>query len=275
MEIFKKAAIVRLRSHNEKNVIADEDQESVHQDRRGTTKNTRWTVEIIPGSNVIRLQSCYGKYLTATNIHFLLGATGKKVLQTLPEKLDSSAEWEPILSDNGIHVRFKSRYGEYLRANKGLPPWRNSITHDIPSRRTVTQDWILWSVDVLQIRVIEDDSDSSHTSSTFSRIQSGDSFTVTLPLKSEGRLIYYEIGDDCGNINNDRGKKSLIFHGSELTELKKKLEEETGIEDVMVCSRNPLTEKLCPLQLHLPPNNATMHIFNSSFLLHSVLRNDS
>ncbi|ESQ49940.1 hypothetical protein EUTSA_v10022210mg [Eutrema salsugineum] len=246
MEIFKKAAIVRLRSHNEKNVIADEDQESVHQDRRGTTKNTRWTVEIIPGSNVIRLQSCYGKYLTATNIHFLLGATGKKVLQTLPEKLDSSAEWEPIL----------------------IGQWYTSV-------RTVTQDWILWSVDVLQIRVIEDDSDSSHTSSTFSRIQSGDSFTVTLPLKSEGRLIYYEIGDDCGNINNDRGKKSLIFHGSELTELKKKLEEETGIEDVMVCSRNPLTEKLCPLQLHLPPNNATMHIFNSSFLLHSVLRNDS
>jgi hypothetical protein len=79
MEIFRKATIVRLRSHNDKYLSADEDQESVHQDRRGTTKNTRWTVEIVPGSNVIRLQSCYGKYLTATNIHFLLGATGEKV----------------------------------------------------------------------------------------------------------------------------------------------------------------------------------------------------
>ncbi|CDY49044.1 BnaC05g48720D [Brassica napus] len=80
MEIFRKAAIVRLHSHNGKYLTADEDQESVHQNRRGTAKNTRWTVEIVPGSNVIRLQSCYGKYLTASNNHFLLGATGKKVL---------------------------------------------------------------------------------------------------------------------------------------------------------------------------------------------------
>jgi len=92
-----------------------------------------------------------------------------KVLQTLPEKLDSSAEWEP-LSDDGVHVRFKSRYGQYLRANKGVPPWRNSITHDIPSR-TVTQDWVMWTVDVLQIRVIKDDAESTHSSSTFSRIE--------------------------------------------------------------------------------------------------------
>ncbi|RID64725.1 hypothetical protein BRARA_E03643 [Brassica rapa] len=286
MEILRKAAIVRLHSHNGKYLTADVDQESVHQDRRGTTKNTRWTVEIVCGSNVIRLQSCYGKYLTASNNHFLLGATGKKVLQTLPAKLDSSAEWEPI-SDNGKHVRFKSRYGQYLRANKGLPPWRNSITHDIPSR-TVTQDWVLWSVDVLQVRVINDDAESTHSSSAFSRVevlyidtnssstfqmlfllmlyvldQSGDSFTVSLPPKSEGRLIYYQTRDDCGNMNDDDdiGEKSLIFHGSELTELKKKLEEETGIQDLIVCSRNPLHDaKLCPLQLHLPPNNATMHI---------------
>ncbi|CAA7038663.1 unnamed protein product [Microthlaspi erraticum] len=253
MEIFRKAAVVRLRSNKEKYLIADDDQESVHQDRRGTTKNTRWTVEIVPGSNLIRLQSCYGKYLTATNVHFLLGATGKKVLQTLPEKLDSSAEWEPI-SDSGIHVRFKSRYGQFVRANKGLPPWRNSITHDIPSR-TVTQ-----SVDVLQIRVIKDDAESTHSSSTFSRIESDDSFTMTLPPNSEGRLICYEIGDDRGNIDNETEQKSLIFNGTELTELKKRLEEETGIEDIMVCSRNPLNEKLYPLQLHLPPNNTTMHI---------------
>ncbi|XP_019092137.1 PREDICTED: uncharacterized protein LOC104747951 [Camelina sativa] len=265
MEIFRKAAIVRLRSHNEKYLIADDDQESVRQDRRGTTKNARWTVEIVPGSNVIRLQSCYGKYLTATNIHFLLGASGKKVLQTLPGKLDSSAEWEPI-SDNDIQVRFKSRYGQYLRANKGVPPWRKSITHDIPSR-TVTQDWIMWSVDVLQIRVTKDDAESTHSSSTFSRIESDDSFSVSLPLKSEGRLIYYETGDDGGNINKEIGEKSMMFHGSELTELKKKVEEETEMEDVMICCRNPLNEKLYPLQLHLPPNNATMHIvvFPSSF----------
>lgn len=90
--------------------------------------------------------------------------------------------------------------------------------------------------------------------------QSGDSSIVSFPLKSEGRVINYEIGDDRGNINEEMGKKSLIFHGSEVVELKKRLEEETGIEDVTVCTRNPLNEKFCPLQLHLPPNNTTMHI---------------
>lgn len=48
-------------------------------------------------------------------------------------------------------MKFRSRYGHFLRANGGLPPWRNSITHDIPYR-SVTQDWILWNVDVLQVK---------------------------------------------------------------------------------------------------------------------------
>ncbi|MCI20033.1 hypothetical protein A2U01_0041194, partial [Trifolium medium] len=46
-------------------------------------------------------------------------------------RLDSSVEWEPV------------RYGNFLIANGGLPPWRNSVT----------QDWILWDVDVLEIHV--------------------------------------------------------------------------------------------------------------------------
>lgn len=150
MELFRKAQAVRLQSHHEKYLLAEDDEESVSQDRKGSIKNARWTVEFVENSNVLRLKSCYGKYLTASNIPFLLGLTGKKVLQTLPQRLDSSLEWEPIRE--GFQVRLKTRYGQYLRANGGVPPWRNSITHDIP-HRTATHDWVLWDVDVLEIRV--------------------------------------------------------------------------------------------------------------------------
>lgn len=150
MELFKRALEVRFRSHHDKFLLAEEDEESVCQERNGAVKNARWTVEIGENRKFLRFRSCYGKYLTASNESFLLGMTGKKVVQTLPKRLDSSVEWEPIRE--GYQVRLKTRYGQFLRANGGVPPWRNSVTHDIP-QRTTTQDWILWDVDVVQIRV--------------------------------------------------------------------------------------------------------------------------
>lgn len=141
--------MVRLRSHHDKYLLADDDREGVYQDRVGNYKNARWSVEIVEHATTVRLKSCYGKYLTASNHPFLLGATGKKVLQTLPSRLDSSLEWEPIRE--GVQVRLKTRYGQYLRANGGLPPWRNSVTHDIP-HRTKTTNWVLWDVDLVELR---------------------------------------------------------------------------------------------------------------------------
>ena len=150
MELFQRAKAVRLRSHHEKYLLADDDEESVCQDRNGSSRSARWTVEFVDGENILRLKSCYGKYLTASNAPFLLGMTGRKVLQTLPKRLDSSLEWEPIRE--GFHVKLKTRYGNYLRANGGVPPWRNSVTHDIP-HRTATQDWVLWEVDIVEIQI--------------------------------------------------------------------------------------------------------------------------
>ena len=153
MDFFGKAKTVRLRSHHDKYLVANDDEESVNQDRGGSSNTARWSVELTSGASsdsIIRLKSCYGKYLTASNLPFLLGMTGRKVLQTLPRRLDSSVEWEPIRE--GSQVKLKTRYGNFLRANGGLPPWRNSVTHDIPSR-SATQDWILWDIDVVEIQV--------------------------------------------------------------------------------------------------------------------------
>lgn len=149
MEFFQRAKVVRLRSHHDKYLLADDDQEGVYQDRLGCYNNAKWTVEIVDQVNLIRLKSCYGKYLTASNMPCFFRATGKKVLQTLPTRLNSSLEWEPIRDGN--HVRLRTRYGQFLRANGGLPPWRNSITHDIP-HRTKTINWVLWEVDLVELR---------------------------------------------------------------------------------------------------------------------------
>lgn len=282
MDIFEKANSVRLRSHHDKYLTADDDEETVSQERNGTINNAKWTVEIVGHSNVIRLKSCFGKYLTASNLPFFLGMTGKKVLQTSPERLDSSVEWEPIRE--GVQVRFRTRYGQYLRANGGVPPWRNHITHDIPLR-TSTQDWILWDVDVVQIRVPDPappplqrqqqqqqqpPSDQSETapdsepgSPTSPKLTSqeepDDSFRGS-PVKNEGRVIHYRVAvHEDGNADENE-ELSFTFKGCMVEELKNKLEEETGLVGIQVCSRNPLNGKFYPLRLHLPPNNAEMHV---------------
>ncbi|XP_019161315.1 PREDICTED: uncharacterized protein LOC109157965 [Ipomoea nil] len=162
MEFFYKAKAVRLESHLGKYLVGDDDEESVRQSRSGASLNARWTVEFVKGKdNVIRLKSCNGQYLTAAAEPFLLGMTGNKVVQTLPTNkthASSSIEWEPI--KEGFRVKLRTAEGRYLRANGATPPWRNSVTHDDHPNRTATQDWVLWGVDVVDIIVSSDASDS-------------------------------------------------------------------------------------------------------------------
>ncbi|KAL2519418.1 Protein of unknown function (DUF569) [Abeliophyllum distichum] len=280
MDLFQKATAVRLRSAHDKYLTADEDEESVTQDRNGASTSAKWTVEFVENlDGIIRLKSCYGKYLTATNQPFLLGMTGRKVAQTLPGRLDSSVEWEPIREGN--FLKLKTRYGQFLRANGGLPPWRNSVTHDVP-QRTTTQEWILWDVHVVEILVayspvpkpppplvFHSDSFASNSSppsnnpsnyASSSRQESNDSFISLLPKGSDGRLIYFHIADEHGQIDEGFEELCTTFKGSGVQELQEKLEEELGVNGVIVCTRSPLNGKLYPLRLQFPPNNATMHV---------------
>ncbi|KAL0461654.1 UNVERIFIED_CONTAM: hypothetical protein Slati_0053000 [Sesamum latifolium] len=266
MEFFKDARTVRLRSIHDKFLMADSDEEKVVQDRHGTHKSVRWTVEFVEGvDTVIRLKSCYGKYLTASDEEHRLGVTGRKVIQSLPRKLDSSVEWEPVTDANRVLVRLKTRYGNYLRANGGLPPWRNSITHDVPQRH---HDWILWSVDIMQTHPkstpkVSTSESEDDLNSSFHLISSSPGLSCRhedQPMKSEGRLIYYYVADDDGDVSDDKNAPSFHFKGQGLEELTQKLEEETGLNDIIVCSRNLINGKLYPLRLALPPNKPTMHV---------------
>ncbi|KAF8049575.1 hypothetical protein N665_2177s0003 [Sinapis alba] len=150
VEFFRKAKAVRMRSIHNKYLTANEDEETVSQCKNGSTENAQWTVEPVSHSyHVIRLKSCYGKYLTASNERFLLGATGKKVMQLKPSRLDSSVEWEPVRE--GSKILLKTSYGNYLLANDGPPPRRKSITHDSP--HSATMELVLWEVDVVEILI--------------------------------------------------------------------------------------------------------------------------
>ncbi|KAL3844802.1 hypothetical protein ACJIZ3_002205 [Penstemon smallii] len=151
MDLFLKAKSVRLRSYDDKYLVADEDRETISQDRNGPAKNTLWTVEFVEGEDYIRLKSCFGTYLTASNIPFLPGVTGKKVVQTRPSECNPTTQWEPLR--DGMQVRLKSLRGNFLRPNGGLPPWRNSVTHDIPHRNK-THSKILWDVEVVEKRTV-------------------------------------------------------------------------------------------------------------------------
>ncbi|CAM0905591.1 unnamed protein product [Alopecurus aequalis] len=318
MELFERAKTVRLRSHHDKYMYADDDESHVQQDRNAASPNARWSVEPVPHApGVIRLRSRYGRYLTASNEPFLLGVTGRKVVQTLPHRLDSSVEWVPVR--DGDHARLQTRYGNYLRANGGLPPLRNSITHDVIHHRHA--GWILWCVEIVQVLPYQpaESSDSNSASSSpqvapykppsrspspspsppplptaalrppppphhrtatpfiaqppppppgslalpasLFRLESTDSFSVPVSLpKVEGRHIHYHIGDDNGDVGEDEEGHSFTFNGTSLQGLLERLQEETGLKDVIICSRSPINRKLMPLRLQLPPNNNTMHI---------------
>ena len=69
------------------------------------------------------------------------------------------------------------------------------------------------------------------------------------------------MADESGDVDEDTVEgSSFTFKGNGVEELTLKLKEETGIEGIIVCTRNPLNGNLYPLRLQLPPNNAIMHV---------------
>jgi len=95
--------------------------------------------------------------------------------------------------------------------------------------------------------------------SLFWSFQSDDSMVYS-PPKPDGRLIHYRVADQHGNVDESEEAKSFLFKGHNVAELTQKLEEETQLLDIFICTRSPLNGKLFPLRLQLPPNNQEMQI---------------
>ncbi|XP_039058130.1 uncharacterized protein LOC120201622 [Hibiscus syriacus] len=265
MDLFLDVKVVHLRSHHDKYLFAKEDEESVSQIQNGSSQNTQWTVEFVPGTHIIRLKSSYNKYLTASNQPFLLGVTGRKVIQTPTRNPDSTVEWEP--NREGSRVKLKTRCGNFLRASRGLPPWKNSVTHHVPHRKG-TQDCVLWHVDIVKSQFetpwsghwpsfppaipradsfnfqSTSPSSVSTNSAHFSSEESIDCY-LDSPPKSKGRTICYHVADDSGEFD-DKALKGYCFsfRGDTVDELTQKLKQEAGPKDAVVCGRSPLNGKL-------------------------------
>jgi hypothetical protein len=211
MELFKKSKTVRLKSHHGKFLCADDDESTVSQTRDTSKPNVLWTVELDPyDPTILKLKSCFGNYLTATNVPFLLGMTGKKVLQLKLIDPDSAVTWVPIKED--FSVKLKSRSGSYLRANTKVPPWRNSVTHDVP-HRSVTHNWILWEVEPME----NDFMDSKLPQK--SEVANKDSLSSDLPaLSTEGSLSLLKLSLSA----EDSQKSSLSAEDSQKSSLSAK-----------------------------------------------------
>lgn len=91
-------------------------------------------------------------------------------------------------------------------------------------------------------------------------MQSNDSLVSSPPKGSDGRLIYFHIANEYGEIDEGFEELYITFKGNGVNELTRRLEEELGIDGLTVCTRSPLNGKLYPLRLQLPPNNAIMHV---------------
>ncbi|XP_021856057.1 uncharacterized protein [Spinacia oleracea] len=165
MEFLHRAKVFRLkRSGQSKYLIAHKDEETIKQSRDKSSNNSRWTYELVEGKpKLIRLRSCCSwRYLATTEDPFLLGMTGKKIVQTISK--GPIVEWEPI--KEGSYIKLQSHAGSFLRANQGPPPWRNSVTHDEPGHWTATENMTLWIVDIVEIDYQSSRMGNGHSTST-------------------------------------------------------------------------------------------------------------
>ncbi|CAK9209472.1 unnamed protein product [Sphagnum troendelagicum] len=155
MEFFDRVASVRLKSCCYDKYLCAKDERLVCQERDTNEKGTIWSVEKVASTgfnndddNSVRIKSVNGMYLTALEVALLFGDKGNKVQQTYSSKADSAVEWEPIQVGK-LQLKLKTKRGTYLRANGGIPPYKNSVTHN-GTKKDSPLNSFLWEVEVVE-----------------------------------------------------------------------------------------------------------------------------
>ncbi|CAH9090771.1 unnamed protein product [Cuscuta europaea] len=144
MEHLENAKVIRLKEYKKgKFLVADKDQKTLRRGGNGSSQNALWTVEMVAEGThrYLRLKSCHGKYLTASNMPLLPRGRCQKVVQSLPDRLNSATEWE--MEGEGV-VRLRTRYGQFLKQYGGVMPWRHSLVHNGHAKRSA-----LWEIQVV------------------------------------------------------------------------------------------------------------------------------
>ena len=97
-----------------------------------------------------------------------------------------------------------------------------------------------------------------------------DSVSKSLPRKQQHptpratvRRIFYSVAEGDGEVlaHEDMDWGSFLFKGHSLKDLIEQVQIETGIDDdIILCMRHPMSNKLYKMRLELPPNKAPMHV---------------
>ncbi|VFQ73568.1 unnamed protein product [Cuscuta campestris] len=144
MEHLEHAKVIRLKEYKTgKFLVANGDGKTLRRSSDGSSGNALWTVEMVAegAQRYMRLKSCHGKYLTASNMPLVPRGRCQKVVQSLPEKLNSATEWE--MEGEGV-IRLKTRYGQFLKQYGGVMPWRHSLVHNDHAKRSA-----LWEIQIV------------------------------------------------------------------------------------------------------------------------------
>ncbi|KAJ8506566.1 hypothetical protein OPV22_007452 [Ensete ventricosum] len=137
MDFFAVARVIRLRSFNQKYLVAMEDTNRVDMEEFGFSDGARWTVEIIANEQRLRLRSLWNRYLASD--YFM-------VSQQLLYRVGYHYDWQPLA--DGPHVLLRLNDVRYLSAAQLPMPWYVNVSLGTPSWDT---SWapLYWDVEIV------------------------------------------------------------------------------------------------------------------------------